>query len=230
MDSRYARQTALGGFGEESLRLLADSRVLVVGAGGVGSALLPLLAGAGVGRIDVADFDSVSVSNLHRQTLYTQAQVGLPKAREAAQRLAMINSEICVCAVEKKLSCPADISPLLDGVDLCLDATDSFASRIMISDACAAANVREIACCAGGFKSQMFVLGGGLKFSDFACDADAAGEGSRGLPIFGPAAHLSGVWGAGYALQVLAKARAFEAGYIRSFDFSTDKYMSVRLA
>lgn len=227
-DSRYSRQTALNGFGEESLGRLAGAKVLVVGAGGVGSALLPLLAGAGLGRIVVADFDAVSLSNLHRQTLYTQAQVGLPKAREAARRLAVINSEVSVSAVEKRLTCPSDVVPLLDGVDLCLDATDSFASRIMISDACAAAGVREIACCAGGYTSQMFVLGGGLKFSDIA--SDAAGEGSRGLPIFGPAAHLSGVWGAGYALQVLARARDFEAGYIRSFDFSTDKYISVRLA
>ena len=81
---KYARQIALAGFGEVGQRRLADSSVVVVGAGGVGSGALPLLAASGIGRIALVDCDVVSLSNLHRQTIYDAAQVGQSKARVAA--------------------------------------------------------------------------------------------------------------------------------------------------
>ena len=226
MNIRYERQLALDGFGEEAQRRLSAAKVLVVGAGGVGCALLPLLAGAGVGSISIVDFDCVSLSNLARQTLYTQEQIGGAKAPLAAERLGKINPEIKVVAHNKKIEKPADLSGLLPGIDMCIDATDSFASRLIVSDACADASVDEILCSAEGFVSQMFLLGRGVKFSDIVGDDAARSQPAKKNPIFGPAAHLSGVWGAAAALQILSGIRDFIPGFVQSYDFSDNKFLS----
>ena len=93
-NERYSRQTMLRQLGPEGQRRLLEARVLIVGVGGLGSAVATYLAGAGVGYIGLADHDVVSISNLQRQTLYSEAQTGMPKAIAAAGRLAAINSEI----------------------------------------------------------------------------------------------------------------------------------------
>ncbi|MBO6102030.1 MAG: ThiF family adenylyltransferase, partial [Opitutales bacterium] len=129
MKGRYARQTGLSGFGEKSVEVLKNTKMVVVGAGGVGSALLPILAGAGVGKILVADGDRVSISNLHRQTLYTEKQVGQSKARLAAERLSSINSEVEISVFEKFLNSREDVLEILKGADMCIDASDNFKTR-----------------------------------------------------------------------------------------------------
>ena len=93
-NERYSRQTMLPQLGPEGQRRLLGARVLIVGVGGLGSAVATYLAGAGVGHIGLADHDVVSISNLQRQTLYSEAQTGMPKAIAAAGRLAAINSGI----------------------------------------------------------------------------------------------------------------------------------------
>lgn len=229
MESKYARQIALERFGEQSVGKFAAARVAVFGAGGVGSAALPLLAGAGVGRIDIVDCDVVGVSNLHRQTLYLQSQVGLSKAEAAAERLRALNPDALVVPHDERIENSVRAAELLENADLCLDATDSFAARIAISEACVQARVREIVCCAAGFVSQMFLLGANVRFADIVCDPAAEEELSQGLPIFGPAAHLSGVWGAGEALKILAGASEFREGYMQSFDFLKGTFFSFTL-
>ena len=205
------------------MKILKNTKIVVIGAGGVGSALLPLLAGAGVGKIAIVDADKVSASNLHRQTLYTESQIGQNKARIAAERLKNINSEIEISAVEKFLTTQSDVLEILRKADLCIDATDNFKTRIMVSEACAAAGIREILSSAGGYASQLYLFEGGKSFGDIIGDATARTESSMGLPIFAPAAHLSGVWGAGAALRTIVGAQKFEAGYIRSYDFASGK-------
>ena len=82
--------------GAEGQQLLHNARVLIVGAGGLGCPIAMCLAGAGIGTLGLVDNDTVSVNNLHRQVLYTEKQVGLPKATEAARRLGEMNSEVCI--------------------------------------------------------------------------------------------------------------------------------------
>ena len=88
MEERYARQTMLPEIGEQGQRRLSEASVLIVGIGGLGSAAALYLTGAGVGRIGLADADTVSKSNLQRQVLYTERQIGMPKSAAARERLA----------------------------------------------------------------------------------------------------------------------------------------------
>lgn len=229
MGERYARQAGLSGFGKNSEKILKNTKIVVIGAGGVGSALLPLLAGAGVGGIRIVEADKVSISNLHRQTLYLESGVGQSKARLAAERLKGINSEIEVEVLEKFLTSKSDVFEAIKGADLCVDATDNFKARILISEACTEAGVREILSSAGGYLSQLYMLGGEKTFGSIVADDAARTEGSMGLPIFPPAAHLSGVWGAGAAIRVALGAQKFEPGFVQSYDFESGRFFSCKI-
>lgn len=135
MDNRYARQLLLPEIGDEGQRRLARARVLIVGVGGLGSPIATYLAGAGVGTIGLVDDDAVSLSNLQRQVLYDESQVGKPKALCARERLLALNSDITVNAYATRLTAE-NAERLVGEYDIVMDATDNFASRYMISDAC----------------------------------------------------------------------------------------------
>ena len=132
---RYLRQMRLPQLGELGQRRLAAARVAVIGAGGLGAPVLSYLAASGIGEITVFDPDTVDVTNLHRQVLFTAADVGTPKAVAAAAHLAAQNPEVRVTAVVGTVS-PAGALEQLAGHDLVLDGTDNFPTRYMASDAC----------------------------------------------------------------------------------------------
>ena len=133
--SRYSRQTQLPGFGTEAQEKLQQARVLVVGAGGLGVPVLQYLTGMGVGTLGFADGDVVSLNNLHRQVLYTEADVGKPKVEAAARQLAQLNSTVHLLPYHLHLA-PDNALALLQDFDLVVDATDNFAARYLINDAC----------------------------------------------------------------------------------------------
>ena len=125
---RYQRQLLLPELGLEGQQRLSRARVAVVGAGGLGSTLLPLLVGAGVGQLRLCDGDIVTRSNLPRQTLYRTADLGGSKARLAAERLSALNPHCQLIASAEYLS-PENAPRLLGKVDLILDATDNEPAR-----------------------------------------------------------------------------------------------------
>jgi len=131
LKTRYARQMSLPEVGEEGQMLLAGKRVAIIGAGGLGSALLPLLVGAGVGHLTLCDDDSISVSNLPRQTLYTTHEVGRSKAQCAAERLRAANPHCDITAYSERLT-EANATRLIGEVDLLIDATDNEATRLLL--------------------------------------------------------------------------------------------------
>ena len=133
---RYQRNLLVDGFGEQGQSRLLESRVTVVGAGGLGSAVLNYLVAAGVGHIRIVESDTVSPSNLQRQVLYTTAEIGALKAEAAAARLSRLNPG---CRLE--IVAAADASERLHGSDVVVDCTDNYAARYVIDDYCASAGV-----------------------------------------------------------------------------------------
>lgn len=135
MSDRYNRQLILPEIGEEGQRKLSHARVLIVGVGGLGSPIAIYLAGAGVGTLGIVDADVVSVSNLQRQVLYAENQVGLPKVRCAKERLLALNSTITVREYECFLT-KENAEEIISDYDIVVDGTDNFAVRYAISDVC----------------------------------------------------------------------------------------------
>ncbi len=138
--TRYSRQLLLPELGPAGQRRLADARVLVVGAGGLGSPVLLYLAAAGVGTIGVADPDEVDLSNLARQVVHGQSDLGRRKVDSARDRIAEVNPHVRVETLYRALE-PDSAVELVRGWDVVVDGTDTFASRYLIGDACTVAGV-----------------------------------------------------------------------------------------
>ena len=132
---RYHRQLLLPGIGVEGQRRLKQSRVLCIGAGGLGSPVLMYLASAGVGHLGIIDDDVVDESNLQRQVIHTSAAIGQPKALSATDRLRALNPLIDIAPMTLRLTADNALA-LFAEYDLVVDATDNFATRYLINDAC----------------------------------------------------------------------------------------------
>ncbi|MCQ1999325.1 molybdopterin-synthase adenylyltransferase MoeB [Arthrobacter zhaoxinii] len=131
---RYSRHLIIPGFGAEAQRRLKNARVLVVGAGGLGSPALLYLAAAGVGTLGIVDDDVVDVSNLQRQVIHGVSDVGTPKAESAARSVAELNPLVRVILHRERLD-NSNVLEIFSGYDLIVDGTDNFATRYLVNDA-----------------------------------------------------------------------------------------------
>ena len=131
---RYSCQVALPGFGERAQKLLQRARVLVVGAGGLGCPAAQYLAAAGVGTLGIADFDTISIGNLHRQILYAPADVGQKKAIIACGRLQQQNPGIRLVAHDVRIT-SRNVMDIISQYDIIVDGTDNFDTRYLLNDA-----------------------------------------------------------------------------------------------
>jgi adenylyltransferase/sulfurtransferase len=132
---RYSRHFLLPEVGEEGQRKLLDAKVLLIGAGGLGSPAALYLAAAGVGTLGVVDDDVVDDSNLQRQVLHSTDRIGLPKVESARQAIVALNPDVTVVAHETRLW-KENVLDIFRDYDVVLDGTDNFASRYLINDAC----------------------------------------------------------------------------------------------
>jgi molybdopterin-synthase adenylyltransferase len=137
---RYSRQLVLPEWSERAQLALREASVLVVGAGALGSPVAAYLAGAGAGRLGIVDGDEVEVSNLHRQHLHFTPDVGVAKAHSAAAKLGFLNPEVVVEPYQVRLDAD-NAAGLIEGSDLVVDCSDSFATRYAVNAACCAAGV-----------------------------------------------------------------------------------------
>lgn len=157
MESRYDRQLMLPEIGEEGQRKLAQAKVLIVGVGGLGSPLSTYLCGAGVGTIGLVDDDVVSITNLQRQVLYDESQEGQSKVLCAKRRLESLNSDVKIEAYRMRLTAD-NAHELIAKYDIVADATDNFAVRFIISDACKALGKPFVHGAINGLDGQVAVL------------------------------------------------------------------------
>lgn len=156
-DIRYKRHLILPGVGDEGQKRLKEGRVLVVGAGGLGSPLCMYLAAAGVGTIGVADFDRVDLSNLQRQILYREEDVGMLKVQAAKKNLEAMNSGVVIHAIEEGLT-KENARRLVSDYDVIADATDNFYTRYLLNDACMAAGKPDVYGAICEFSGQVAVF------------------------------------------------------------------------
>ncbi|HQT76955.1 MAG TPA: molybdopterin-synthase adenylyltransferase MoeB [Rhodopila sp.] len=154
---RYSRHILLrevGGIGQAKLKA---ARVLVVGAGGLGSPLMLYLAAAGIGTIGVVDDDVVDLSNLQRQVAHTTARIGMPKVESAAQAAQAINPDVRIEQHAMRLSADTALD-LIGRYDLICDGTDNFATRFLVADACALAKKTLVSAAVLRFEGQLSVF------------------------------------------------------------------------
>jgi molybdopterin/thiamine biosynthesis adenylyltransferase/rhodanese-related sulfurtransferase len=132
---RYSRHLVLPGLGLEGQRMLKRARVLIIGAGGLGSPAALYLAAAGVGTIGIADADEVDLTNLQRQVMHASGSVGTPKVDSAKQRLGELNPHVTVEGIRERVT-SANAREIVRRFDIVLDGSDNFPTRYLLNDAC----------------------------------------------------------------------------------------------
>ena len=158
---RFARHIVLPEIGGAGQVALAGRHVALVGLGGIGSPAMQYLAASGIGRLTLIDDDTVSASNLQRQTIYSERDIGHGKAVIARQWLADFDRKLQVEVSDARIG-QANAADLLADVDLVLDGTDNFATRLTVSDACVASGVPLLSAAVGRFQGQVGVFAGHL--------------------------------------------------------------------
>ena len=154
---RYNRQVILPEIGDEGQNKLKKAKVLVIGAGGLGCPILQYIATAGVGTIGIVDFDKIEIHNLHRQILYTEDQIGLPKATTAKATVEKLNPLIAVQAFEEKLTVE-NASRIIADFDVVVDGSDNFSTRYLVNDTCVALGKPLVYGSILGFEGQIAVF------------------------------------------------------------------------
>lgn len=154
---RYSRHLALSAVGEDGQRRLAGARVLSIGAGGLGSAVLQYLAAAGVGVLGVIDDDRVERSNLQRQVIHTEADIGAMKVDSAAAAVGRLNTGVAVRRHPERLTARNAVE-IVSAYDLVVDGSDNFETRYLVNDACAIAGIPYVWGSILGFEGQLSVF------------------------------------------------------------------------
>jgi molybdopterin-synthase adenylyltransferase len=205
---RFARHIVLPEVGGAGQARLVRSHAVLVGLGGIGSPALQYLAGAGVGRLTLIDDDVVEASNLQRQTIFTNGDIGRPKAEVAATWLSAFDSGLAGSAHITRLT-KDNAGELIAGADVVLDGCDNFATRLAVSDACVAAGIPLTSAALGRFQGQVANFAGhradeacyrcfvGDAFDAEDCDT-CADQG-----VLGAMVGMVGAFGAMAALRVL---------------------------
>ncbi|MFN2168207.1 MAG: HesA/MoeB/ThiF family protein, partial [Anaerolineae bacterium] len=194
-DPRYARHVALAGFGEAGQARLSGASALVIGAGGLGSPVLLYLAAAGIGRITVSDFDRVDVTNLQRQVIFTEADIGRNKAEAAAEAIGRLNPAVRVEPVPARLA-DDELEAAARDSDVVLDCCDNFGTRFAVNAACVAARRPLVSGAAIRMEGQLAVFRTDRPGAPcYRClwEEEAEGlENCRGNGILGPVAGTVG--------------------------------------
>ena len=231
---RYARHIVLRDIGGAGQAKLLGSHVLLIGAGGIGCPAIQYLAAAGVGTISVVDDDVVSLSNLQRQVLYSAEQIGEAKVDAARVAVLRLNPDVQFHAIKQRIGQNTS-AEILIGVDVVIDGSDNFATRLIVNDLCVAAKVPLVSAAIGQFHGQIGTFCGWLPdapcYRCFVGDAhdpedcdDCATQG-----VLGAMCGLMGSFAAMEAIRALTGFGEVQTGKLHIFDGMTPSMRSIKL-
>ena len=228
---RYNRQIILRGFDFEGQEALKEAKVLIVGLGGLGCAASQYLASSGVGQLTLLDFDTVSLSNLQRQTLHRDATIGHAKVESAREALSHINPHITITPINAMLDDVA-LGALIAGHSLVLDCTDNVAVRNQLNAGCFAAKVPLVSGAAIRMEGQISVFTWQDGEPCYRCLSRLFGENALTCVEAGVMAPLIGVIGslqAMEAIKLLAHYGQPASGKIVMYDAMTCQFREMKL-
>jgi molybdopterin/thiamine biosynthesis adenylyltransferase len=216
---RYARHIVLPQVGGLGQRRLKESKVAVVGAGGIGSAVIPSLAAAGVGALTIIDFDAVEESNLQRQPLFRERDTGYSKADLALQFVQRLNRFVKAKPVQERIDA-TNAPRLLGDHDLVIDGSDNFATRLAVSDACVALELPLLSAAAVQFQGQVGLFRSRPCYRCFVGDAFDADDcdNCAELGVLGALTATVGSFAALLAINWIAGVGDNQAGRLHLFD------------
>ncbi len=165
---RYARHIILPNVGPQGQQKLLDSRVLVIGAGGLGSPILLYLAAAGVGTLGIVDFDTVDLSNLQRQIVHSTSDIGKSKTLSAQEHLQSLNPDVKVIPYTEALS-SHNARQIIQSYDLIIDGSDNFPTRYLVNDACVLENKPLLYGAISQFEGQLSLFHAGDTSPCYRC-------------------------------------------------------------
>ncbi|MGE5338910.1 MAG: HesA/MoeB/ThiF family protein [Gemmatimonadota bacterium] len=229
---RYSRHILLNEFGVEGQQRLRDARMLVIGAGGLGSPAAYYLASAGVGGITLVDGDNVDLTNLQRQILHTTDRIGLPKAESGRKTLAAINPDVEVDARTMRAG-EVELDELVRAATVVLDCSDNFATRHAVNRACARHGRPLVSGAAVRFDGQLAVFD--LARNDSPCyaclfpEGDGEDELCAVMGVFAPLTGIVGTLQAAEALKLAAGVGESLAGRLLLLDALTMDFRMLRV-
>ncbi|HIX00783.1 MAG TPA: molybdopterin-synthase adenylyltransferase MoeB, partial [Candidatus Nesterenkonia stercoripullorum] len=229
---RFQRHFSLAGFGPDAQVRLLDSRVLVIGAGGLGAPILTYLAAAGVGTIDVVDHDVVDRSNLHRQVIHAESDIDRPKTESAAETMRGLHPEIVIHEHREPIT-PANALEMVEPADIVVDGSDNFATRYIVSDACEMAGKPLVSGSILRFAGQvsLFWAGHGPSYRDLYPEAPDPGEvpSCSEAGVLGVLPGVVGTLMATETIKFLSGVGETLLGRVLIYDALTARFREIRL-
>lgn len=231
---RYARHIVLRDVGGPGQMKIRAAKVLVIGAGGIGSPAIQYLAAAGIGALAIVDDDVVSLSNLQRQVLFTTEDVGQSKAELAAKRVREINPNVAVTDIAERITAE-NAAEMLRNMDVVLDGSDNFKTRLAVADAANAARVPLVSAAIGQFHGQLGTFRGWEAdkpcYRCFVGDAHDAEDcdSCADLGVLGAMVGMLGAMAAMEALRVVTGFGSDQAGKLHVIDGLDLTMRSIRL-
>ena len=227
---RYARHIVMPQVGGVGQRTLKEASIAVVGAGGIGSAVIPALVGAGVGRLTIIDNDVVELGNLHRQPLFRERDVGYSKADLALQFVQRLNRFVKATPVQERIATD-NAERLLSGHDLVIDGSDNFATRLAVSDACVKLGIPLVSAAAVQFQGQVGLFRARPCYRCFVGDAFDSDDcdNCAELGVLGALVAAAGSFAALLAINSIVGVGADQAGTVHIFDGEALSWRPIRI-
>jgi molybdopterin-synthase adenylyltransferase len=227
---RYARHIVLPQVGGVGQRKLKGASIAVIGAGGIGSAVIPALAGAGMGKLTIIDSDVVEIANLHRQPLFAEIDAGKAKAQLAAAFVGRLNRFVEARPEEERID-GHNAERLLAGHSLAIDGSDNFATRLAVSDACVALGLPLVSAAAVQFQGQVGLFRSKPCYRCFVGDAFDADDcdNCAELGVLGALTAAVGGFAAVLAINTIVGVGEDQSGRLHLFDGEKLSWRTMRV-